>query len=425
MQHKDTIQVLIVGAGIIGMTTAYQMLKDGYQNVSIISKDKPLETNSDVAAALWRPYGAEPIKDALAWSEQSYSDFFDIYYEYLRKKARTRVNSVELLSSPGISFVIDVEYFGPKDTQKPDWMNNADKLLVDKIALLEKDKYSDDVSICQAATELLEILKEQQEKIPTILNTAPIHPSRPERYASVVPLIDSTIYRKWLLQQYEEISKKKVEFRAEGVGSLEEGSKELEKLAEEYDIIINCAGEQARHLTSEAHTNPIRGLVVISKIPEKLDYCIGVEPNQDLDHGAINITYAIIRPESHTCIMGGTYENIPDSLFSNEEKKQNDAEKILDNIIALIPDIKNKSDLNIIDIREGFRCGRAKMCSDVKKICVQGKSIIMAGALGHGGGGYSVSHGVGNDITKKCNALLLTLNEQVSQEYASSQKRFF
>lgn len=425
MQRKDTTKVLIIGAGIIGMTTAYQMLKDGYQNITIITKDKPLETNSDVAAALWRPYGAKPEENALTWSEKSYSDFFDIYYEYLKEKARMGSNSIEPISNPGVSFVIDVEYFGPEGSLKPDWMNNADRLLADKIAFLEKEKDSNDAHVRQAATELLEILEEQNAKMPATLRAAKIHPSRPEIYASVVPVIDSTIYRKWLLQQYEEMSKKKIEIRPEGIDSLEEGSTTLKELASEYDIIINCAGEQARHLTSDAHTNPIRGLVVVTEIPEKLNYCIGVEPNPDLDSGEINIIYAIIRPESKTCVIGGTYENIPDSIFSNEEKKHSDAEMVLDRTISLIPGIKNKSDFKIIDTKEGFRCGREEMYSEVKKVNVNGKWIIIAGALGHGGGGYSVSHGVGNDITKKCNALLLTLNEKISQEGSPSHKRFF
>ena len=42
---KNKGRVLIVGAGIIGITTAYQFLKAGYKNVTVYSKEDPLQTN--------------------------------------------------------------------------------------------------------------------------------------------------------------------------------------------------------------------------------------------------------------------------------------------------------------------------------------------------------------------------------------------
>lgn len=420
--NKEAVRVAIVGAGVIGMTAAYHLSKKGY-DVTLISKDDPLHTNSDVAAALWRPYGAEPQKEALLSSAQTYSEIFDIYYEYLKEKSR-QDGAIHPNRNPGVSFGIDVEYFA-EGQEKPAWMQDADLLLEDKIKLLEKDKESDDEHVKSAATALLAILNKEHSQVPDVLAKALPHSTRKTVYASVVPLMDATIYRKWLLNEYQRMSGKEV--ITDKVDSLNKDSKSLGELAENYDIILNCAGEQARNLSTEAETVPIRGLVVVTKIPEELNYSIGMEPNPDLDNGKIIISYAIRRPESGTVVMGGTYEepSKEKSLaeypeVSDENKKNKDAEMILSRLVHLIPGIKSISELEIISINEGFRCGRDKIYCNVELITVDGKVILLGGAYGHGGGGYSVSHGVGQQLVALCEKKLLELQEVRLQEEGPS-----
>jgi len=67
-------RVLVVGAGVVGLTCALRLLEDGHR-VDVLARDLPLETTSAVAAALWYPYRAYPFERVAAWSARSYEEF--------------------------------------------------------------------------------------------------------------------------------------------------------------------------------------------------------------------------------------------------------------------------------------------------------------------------------------------------------------
>ena len=48
-------KVLVVGAGVVGLSTAYVLCQQGFQ-VSLLSGNRPTQTTSAVAAAYWAPY---------------------------------------------------------------------------------------------------------------------------------------------------------------------------------------------------------------------------------------------------------------------------------------------------------------------------------------------------------------------------------
>ena len=67
-------RICVVGAGVIGLTCAVQLLEAGHR-VDVVARDLPLETTSAVAAALWYPYRALPQDRVTAWSRTSYAVF--------------------------------------------------------------------------------------------------------------------------------------------------------------------------------------------------------------------------------------------------------------------------------------------------------------------------------------------------------------
>ncbi len=67
-------RVVVVGAGVVGLTCAVRLLEDGHR-VDVLARDLPLETTSAVAAALWYPYRAYPFERVTAWSARSYQAF--------------------------------------------------------------------------------------------------------------------------------------------------------------------------------------------------------------------------------------------------------------------------------------------------------------------------------------------------------------
>lgn len=71
------MRVIVVGAGVIGLSCAVRLAEAGHQ-VDVVARDLPLETTSAVAAALWYPYRAYPFERVTAWAQRSYDEFLRI-----------------------------------------------------------------------------------------------------------------------------------------------------------------------------------------------------------------------------------------------------------------------------------------------------------------------------------------------------------
>src|SRR5688572_13494293 len=52
---RDRPDVLVIGAGVSGLSTALCLAEDGI-NVEVVARQLPLETTSCAAAAMWAPY---------------------------------------------------------------------------------------------------------------------------------------------------------------------------------------------------------------------------------------------------------------------------------------------------------------------------------------------------------------------------------
>lgn len=68
-----TQRVVVVGAGVVGLSVAVRLLEAGLR-VDVIARDLPLETTSSVAAALWYPYLAGPRDKVTAWARTTYDE---------------------------------------------------------------------------------------------------------------------------------------------------------------------------------------------------------------------------------------------------------------------------------------------------------------------------------------------------------------
>jgi D-amino-acid oxidase len=68
------MRVLVVGAGVTGLTVGVRLAEAGY-DVHVLARELPLETTSAMAAALWYPYLAFPVERVGPWSEHSLREF--------------------------------------------------------------------------------------------------------------------------------------------------------------------------------------------------------------------------------------------------------------------------------------------------------------------------------------------------------------
>jgi D-amino-acid oxidase len=92
------MRVVVVGAGVIGLSCAVRLAEAGHQ-VDVVARDLPLETTSAVAAALWYPYRAYPFERVTAWAQRSYDEFLRIA-ESAPKAGVSRVRGTEVFRQP-------------------------------------------------------------------------------------------------------------------------------------------------------------------------------------------------------------------------------------------------------------------------------------------------------------------------------------
>ncbi|WP_299927733.1 FAD-dependent oxidoreductase [uncultured Nocardioides sp.] len=69
-------RVIVVGAGVIGLSCAVRLLEAGHR-VDVVGRDLPLETTSSVAAAVWSPY-SRPQEHVVRWARAAYDAFAEL-----------------------------------------------------------------------------------------------------------------------------------------------------------------------------------------------------------------------------------------------------------------------------------------------------------------------------------------------------------
>jgi D-amino-acid oxidase len=95
--------VLVAGAGVIGLTAAVRLREAGIA-ADVVARDPPLRTTSAVAAALWYPYRAFPRERVVAWSARGFEVLSDLAGE----------------SGAGVRMRVGTERVAP-DTEDPWW----------------------------------------------------------------------------------------------------------------------------------------------------------------------------------------------------------------------------------------------------------------------------------------------------------------
>jgi D-amino-acid oxidase len=91
-------RVLVIGAGVIGLTCAVSLAEVGYE-VHVLARDLPGETTSAVAAAIWFPYQALPQDRVTAWAATSYAAFTRLAHDHPESGVRVRTGR-ELVRTP-------------------------------------------------------------------------------------------------------------------------------------------------------------------------------------------------------------------------------------------------------------------------------------------------------------------------------------
>jgi D-amino-acid oxidase len=84
-------ETIVVGCGVSGLSSAIRLLENGFPT-RIVARDLPPHTTSNVAAAVWYPYQANPVARALRWGQVAVEAF-----EWLLDVPEAGVSSVTLV----------------------------------------------------------------------------------------------------------------------------------------------------------------------------------------------------------------------------------------------------------------------------------------------------------------------------------------
>jgi D-amino-acid oxidase len=69
-----SVDVVVIGAGIMGLTTALSVARAGLE-VRVVARDLPPDTNSCAAGAMWGPFGVTRHEKALQWAFATLDEF--------------------------------------------------------------------------------------------------------------------------------------------------------------------------------------------------------------------------------------------------------------------------------------------------------------------------------------------------------------
>ena len=96
--------VAIIGAGVSGLTCGVVFAERGYRT-AIFAKETGQKTTSSVAAAVWFPYDAEPLRRVIPWALRT----FDVLGDLVR------------VSATGVSMIELRQFSRSKEIQIPNW----------------------------------------------------------------------------------------------------------------------------------------------------------------------------------------------------------------------------------------------------------------------------------------------------------------
>ena len=263
-------RITIVGAGIIGLTTACTLLKEYSTHpelrLSIISERFSPETTGDISAGYWEPYGFESYDDRLLkWAMFTYEIFLSEFFSI--KADRAGINKLSAYTLIG--------YQG----------DGRDKTF-------ERPVYSESV-------RHFRMLEQNEMKMFQHLNPT-------EGFVFSTIAVEVKLYLKELRAFLAE--DRRVTF-------VQKRIERLDELSEDADLVINCSGLGARQLANDPTVRPARGQVIPIVAP-----WIKSVFNFDTEEGN-----GYIIPQCHSVVLGGTFQ-LNDW---NTNPDENDTKKIL------------------------------------------------------------------------------------------------
>ncbi|KAK0916635.1 D-amino acid oxidase [Friedmanniomyces endolithicus] len=340
-------KVVVLGAGVSGLTTALLLARSGDYDITIIAKHMPGDYDIEYASP-WAGANYLPVATPGTPSET-----------YERSTWPELAHLAESLPEAGVHFQDTVIYRRAKDvgTATGDWFAE----------LLKEDAWFKDV-----VPNKFSILPKSELPAGIDGGTA---------FTSVC--FNTALYLPWLTSQ----CLKHGVTVGRGIVSHVAEAANLHHTGKRADLLVNCTGLASLRLggVEDAAVYPARGqIVVVRNDPQVMISVSGT------DDGSDEATYIMHRAAGGGCILGGclqkdNWESQPDPNMAVRIMK-----RCVELCPKLVPEGKGIEALSIVRHSVGLRPMR-KGGPRVEREAIRGLPVVHN--YGHGGYGYQTSYG--------------------------------
>ncbi|KAG0328949.1 hypothetical protein BG004_002431 [Podila humilis] len=351
--HHERTLAVVIGAGVVGLTTAHLLQCNGY-DVTIIAADFPKDPRSPdyastKAGAHWRSMCDEDDLRAQEYDRVSYRTF-----EELAKEPESGVNIRRA-----------VDYFDHNPTGKNDglpWWSS--------------------------------VVKEFEQ----ISGTAEF----PIAYAYQTPVITPAVYLHFLMQQFQKAGGK---FQHRQLTHIVEAAMWVGTKPKPIKVIVNCTGHKARTLggVNDQRCYQTRGQTAIVRASWIHETITWISKSG-------HIMYIIPRSNGEV-VLGGSHEPHQASTAVSGTKTTHILKTLIERYPKVLPpgstaayaanpDLMSKFD--IVEQKIGFRPSRiGGVRVEVERgYTGYGEQVLIAHNYGHGGAGFQSSWGTAYDLIR-------------------------
>lgn len=333
------LDVLVVGAGVVGLTTALCLAESGLR-VGIRTAAPPGASTSAAAGAVWGPVMAGPAQRIREWARTS------LYV--LRELENVPATGIRSLAGRELSRV---------PAEPPDWID-----LLDDVRLCRDDEFP---------------------------------PGFVSGWRYTAPVVNMPVYLEYLRARFDRaggrIDVNPVTSLADVTarGNAASGSGKAGETAgvdgvggtgDVPPVIVNCSGVAARELVPDPAVTPVRGQVVVIANP-------GIEEFY-IDHTPAPQEVVYLFPHESTVVLGGTVN--PDDRDTAPRPAL--AERILRDCATVDPRVLGA---RVLAHRVGLRPARPEVRLEPEPL---GGGRVLWHNYGHGGGGVTLSWGCALEI---------------------------
>ncbi|ETS84914.1 hypothetical protein PFICI_02939 [Pestalotiopsis fici W106-1] len=346
-QATNSAPIVVIGAGVIGLTTALSLCRAGYTNVKVIAKHMPAdfetEYTSKWAGADWVPFSSRGTRE-MRWDLESWNE--------LSKLARTTPGA-------GVHFQGKTKYYRNKDLQATEldlWFKDV----VHDYKLLAKNE------------------------VPAWADWATF-------YRTLT--IDPSIYLHWLQSTCIELG---VQFKRASLAHIREA---FSMVSPEPALVVNCTSLQASKLggVEDKWLKPMLGQLVI--VENDVDGIYGLSGDDDMDASLGECCYVIPRPGGGGTAIGGcSYAS------SSKDPDMRLAERMMKRAVSIAPGLVPKGAgieaLRVIRHQVGWRPHRENGPRVEQETISdhQFGQLHVVHAYGLGGFGFQSSYGVAAEV---------------------------